>query len=63
MRRTIKLVLGSGLFAIGVLFLLKNLGLIEGDLFKFWPLLLVVGGLAILGDYFFGKYASNNSSY
>ncbi len=52
MRRTISLVIGSSLFSIGVLFLLKNLNLISGDVLRFWPILLIVAGIVLLLNYF-----------
>jgi hypothetical protein len=40
---------GLILIALGVLFLLKNLGIISGSVWDiFWPILLIVLGLEIL---------------
>jgi hypothetical protein len=36
---------GSLLLVIGVLLFLRSLGLLEGEIFRFWPLLLVAVGL------------------
>lgn len=39
---------GVILIVIGVLFLLSNFGLVPwGSLWRFWPLLLVAGGVAM----------------
>ncbi len=43
------MVIGLIILALGVLFLLKNLGVIAGDFWKFaWPVALIALGLGIL---------------
>jgi hypothetical protein len=36
---------GLILILIGALFFLNNLGYISGDIWKFWPLILVIWGI------------------
>lgn len=44
---------GLILVALGVLFLLKNLGIISGDIWGiFWPILLIILGLWIIIGHF-----------
>ncbi len=40
---------GSGLILIGALFLLRNLGIIQGDISNlFWPLLIILIGISMV---------------
>ena len=36
------------LITIGIVFLLKELGYLHGNLFRFWPVLLIVWGLGMI---------------
>lgn len=52
---------GLILIALGLLFLLKNLGIISGDVWGiFWPILLIILGLWILVDSFKKKKIFKN---
>lgn len=43
------MIIGLFILALGVLFLLKNLGVIHGDFWKFaWPMALIALGIGIL---------------
>ncbi len=52
---------GLILVALGVLFLLKNLGLISGDVWGiFWPILLIILGLwIVIGSFTKRKWYRN----
>ncbi|MCX8095167.1 MAG: DUF5668 domain-containing protein [Caldisericia bacterium] len=52
---------GLILVALGVLFLLKNLGIISGDVWEiFWPILLIILGLwIIIGSFTKRKFFRN----
>jgi predicted membrane protein len=46
----VKILIGLFIIAIGVLFLLQNLGYLTGlDLWEFWPVILILIGLNMLG--------------
>jgi predicted membrane protein len=72
MRITFAFVLGSLLILFGVVFLLDNFGYIDADLIfeNFWPLVLILLGIAFLvrrprgkeGDYASGAPSSSGSS-
>ena len=54
-QRTGKLAGAIILIVLGALFMLKNFGYLQEDVWKFWPLVLVVIGLVLLFEYFFDK--------
>ena len=49
------MLIGLALIAIGLIFLLERLGVIEGGLGQYWPVLLIVVGVAIVIDRFRNK--------
>jgi hypothetical protein len=46
-----RLLVAVALLVGGILALLSNLGIIGGDVYKFWPLILVVLGVIFLYEY------------
>ena len=44
--------IGLALIAIGLIFLLERLGVIEGGLGQYWPVLLIAIGVAIVIEQF-----------
>ena len=54
-QRTGKLAGAIILIVLGALFMLENFGYLQEDVWKFWPLVLVVIGLVLLFEYFFDK--------
>ncbi len=50
-RFTPRLIVGCAIMAVGVLFTLDNLGVLEaGSIFRYWPVVLIVIGLAKLAE-------------
>src|SRR5882724_11548890 len=45
------MIIGHGVIAVGVLFLLRNVGIVYfDDLWQFWPVILIVVGLSKLSN-------------
>ena len=52
-RREVRLIAGLIVAGIGTIFLLRNMGYINID--EWWPLVLIIVGLALVISYFFSK--------
>ncbi|MFA5246627.1 MAG: DUF5668 domain-containing protein [Candidatus Micrarchaeia archaeon] len=63
MRNILKLTIAIVVFLAGILLLLKNFGILNEDIFKFWPMVLVIIGGVMLFEYFTEKRQQSNGLF
>jgi hypothetical protein len=63
MKNILKLTISIVLILAGILLLLKEFGVIDADIVKFWPAVLVIIGFVMLYEYFADKRAPSNGLF
>jgi Domain of unknown function (DUF5668) len=63
MKSMIKLTMAIILVLVGVLLLLQNFGILNQDILKFWPAVLVIFGCVMFYEYFSDKRTPGNGIF